>query len=247
MDKIGVVNMLNKAPASIYLDNKMFSINKKIEIVVDNDKKYIAVIIAKVHKGIIIELVGGPLSNKIKLGNSIKYFIESGNEKEQDFYCCFSIVTGIKQDQTGVYVGLSYPEKIERIGGRSFFRMTMEMKVFYRILNAKLHYENIEDIPERYFNSMYDAFTTNISGNGMKILIEERCEKGQEVAIVIPELNNMKILGIVQWLEPINISNKTRIALSFKNIKVKQQDEIISHMFSKMRENKSREYVPKWG
>jgi hypothetical protein len=222
--------------------DSLFSENKKIEIVIDDAVKYNAVIRTKFQESLVISMLGKQPQSRINRGDTLKFFLESNKApaSDPDFYSCYSIVAGILHNNIATHIGIKYPNRIEKLGIRKFFRMSIKMQVFYRLFYANDLYNRVEDIPERYFIEMQSSQTTDISGSGIKILLHENCKKGQEIAIMIPDLNNMRVLGKIEWLHPTDLGHNTHVALSYKNINNKMQDKIITYIFSLLRKNRSR-------
>lgn len=227
-----------KIPVSI--DENIFEINKKLELVIDDSKKYPAVIKSRASKLLDLHTYEGQNSLNINKGDILKYFLSMNDQLGIDFYSCYSQVNKLSDYENGLRIGITYPKKIEKLGIRRFYRMGIVMPVLYSFINILDNYETIEDVPYGYFLRMHEALTSDISGNGLKITTEEFCKKSQQIVVEIPELNNLRLLGTVEWIEPDKINQNIKIAFSFKNIKHTVQDRIVNFIFNKMRESRTR-------
>jgi hypothetical protein len=236
--------MLPEEPVLTSINKRLFSENKRIEIVIDNAVKYNAVIKTRIKNSIVISMQGKQPKSGINKGDILKFFLESNNsqalDSDSDFYSCYSIVAGVMHNNSTTHIGIKYPERVEKLGIRKFFRMPINLQIFYRPFYTKDPYNKVEDIPERFFLEMRSTHSTDISGSGIKIILHESCKKGQDIIMLIPALNNMKILGKVEWIHPTELMYSTQVALSYKSINNKDQDKIITFIFSTLRKNRSR-------
>lgn len=220
------------------LYNTIFGINKRLEIIIDNSTKYHGVINSNADNTIGITTFEAYHELGIEEGDIIDYYLGTEDSSSNNFYFCSSRVKRIDQTPNNTNIGISYPHKIESLGDRKFFRLPLTMTINYKLLNVIDHYEGPEALPFVCFQKMGESLTTDLSGNGMKIILNEHCRKEQEVSIILPDIDNMKLLGRIVWIEPNRLNHQTLVAITFKNIQPQQQDKIISHMYSVMRRKK---------
>ena len=219
---------------------KLLMVNSKVEIVKDDSLKYKAEVTTKAKE--LMTLSMGEIYNsfEIKPGAKLKYFWGTNTNINRTFYSFFSQVRMVKHEDNQIHIGVDYPKTVEKLGVRKFFRLPIKLDIYYSLINYLDHYENVDQVPMRHFINMKEAETIDISGNGSKILLEGFCRKGQEIAIVIPQLNNIKLLGTIEWLEPDKFNQYISVAFSFKNIREQDQDKIIGYIFSKLCEVRKR-------
>lgn len=213
-------------------------INSKVEIIKDEALKYKAEVTTKAKKLIVLSMGESYNSFEIKEGNKLTYCWGTNTNINRTFYSFSSEVKMVKHEDFMLHIGIYYPKKVEKLGVRRFFRLPIKLDIYYFLINFLDHYQKVDEVPMGYFLNMKEASTIDISGNGAKIVIDVFCRKGQEVAVVIPQLNNLKLLATIEWLEPDKFNQNIDVAFSFKNIREHDQDKIVSFVFSKVHEMK---------
>lgn len=222
------------------IDYTHLEVNKKVELIVDDTLKFNATIHNKEEKKLELYTYEEARSLNLGAGDQLKYCLCLLDDFSTDFYSCYSKVLKIKDFNNGLSIGISYPHRIEKLGIRKFYRLDIQMPVRYRLINILDQYDKLSDVPQIYSLRMRDAVTDNLSGNGIRIVTEEICRKGQQILLELPDFNQMKLLGVIEWIEPDKLTNTVKVAISFKNIKEGDQDKIILFIFDTMRGTRTR-------
>lgn len=182
-----------------------------ISKVADITEKIIKVTVPYVHGEII------PLRANITVGMHFT--------GEQAAYSYKTRILGRDDEEDVPLLILALPEEKYRIQRREFFRLEVKEKASYRLLNKEL--EPVSELKETY--------TIDISGGGVKILINDLIEKGtlMELYLQIPGLENVAIISRI--VNIFDLSDGLAVGVKFVEIDRYIQEEIISWLFDYQR------------
>ncbi|EYE88833.1 hypothetical protein Q428_06120 [Fervidicella metallireducens AeB] len=210
-----------------------FRINDKIEII-DKNITYKSNVHDVHEKTVLIDM---PIS-----GNNY-YMMHQGSElifyycaEDKNVYKCKSVVLGKKMDNNLQFVLITYPEVLEKIQRREYFRLPVAMEIKYYFLPENRVYNHIKDVPIGYFDRMQRAVTIDISGGGIKFVTREAVMKNTNVIIKINLFEEIILLCTVVRVEKDDETNQYKIGLRFDSIDERIREKIIRFIFQKLRE-----------
>ncbi|MDI9499722.1 MAG: PilZ domain-containing protein [Acetivibrionales bacterium] len=123
-------------------------------------------------------------------------------------------------------------DSIEKIQRRSFFRLDCYLDVKYRVLRS-LKDRNNSEIPFR------KTITSDMSGGGIRILLDERLEPGTYVECELFGENNQKIrfFGKIVRFERTGDAGRYRYAtgVAYVDIDEKEREAVIKYIFREQR------------
>lgn len=125
---------------------------------------------------------------------------------------------------------LEYPQKKHRVQRREYFRLDVKKKVNYRILD-----DNLKPITK-----MKETETIDISGGGLKMVLNEVINKGTliELYIQIPELENTAIISRI--VNIFDLPDGIAVGVKFVEIDRYIREDIIGWLFDYQRELRQR-------
>jgi c-di-GMP-binding flagellar brake protein YcgR len=211
------------------------SVNSRIEIIGENET-FISLIQDVNDDGIAINV---PLSGRkvyiMHVGSVIEFYMNFRNE-----VCKLRAIVQGKTSESGLtLILLSYPELIEKIQRREFFRLPVFIDANYYILPEGRIYTNIKDVPLGYYDNMTKSSTVDISGGGIKIITKQNVPRGNFVLVTLTlpqEKQEIKLLCSVVRSDEDIFNKNYKLALRFVGLDRKISDTIIKFIFVKARE-----------
>ncbi|QCX32334.1 hypothetical protein FDN13_00725 [Caloramator sp. E03] len=215
------------------LDYKIkLNVNQNLEII-ENDITYKSSIQDIKNEYI---LIGMPISGSkymmIHIGSIIEYYI--ANEKE--VFKCRSVVLGKTKEKNIQLAMLSFPEVIERVQRREYFRLPIVMDVKYFILPENRVYIDLADVPIGYFKNLEKTVTIDISGGGVKIISKKSAKHNDFILLSIKVPDEINVLCKVVRCDYDEAGKNYKIALRYEKIDERLRDKIIKFIFDKLRE-----------
>ncbi|MFW6269796.1 MAG: flagellar brake protein [Bacillota bacterium] len=122
---------------------------------------------------------------------------------------------------------IKYPEKVERIQRRDYFRLQIQIEVKYR---------HVDSEGEPLDDKFRETISRDLSGGGIKMVVENELNVDTllELYLDIPEIKKIPIMGkVVQT----HTEEKVKTAgIEFKAINPQLRDQIVGWLFDKQRE-----------
>lgn len=181
-------------------------------------------------------LIGMPISGSrymmIHIGSIIEYYIT--NEKE--VFKCRSVVLGKTKEKSVQLAMLSFPEVIERVQRREYFRLPIVMDIKYFILPENKVYIDLADVPIGYFKNLEKTVTVDISGGGVKIISKKGAKHNSFILLSIKVPDEINVLCKVVRCDYDEVHKNYKIALRYEKIDERLRDKIIKFIFDKLRE-----------
>ncbi len=204
------------------LDN--LKINQNIEIEVINgyyQGKYLSKVSEINEKEIKIMAIYDEEDIPLIKDKPVKIFYEGAHA----FYSFESRIKKIIEEPVTLLV-LEIPDKVKRIQRRKFFRLKILEDVYYRLYKKC-----------GYGHEFIKSKMLDISGGGIKILVNKDFMKGDklEIMLTIEPLKGKTINAEIVRIDNIEKNTEKIAGLKFLDIDQEIQDEIISWMFNYQR------------
>lgn len=209
----------------------VFNINDKIEIV-EKGRTYKSLIQDIEADSIFI---GVPIheyrSYPMHKGANLEYYVNSNKE----IYKCSSKVLGRRTENNVQLVKLSIPENPVKVQRREYFRLPIVMDIKYHVLPHGRVYSDLKDVPVGYFKQMKKSVTLDLSGGGMKAILNEEVKNEGFIIVSFNIPEEVTLLASVVWCQRNNEDKNYKAALKFEYIDESLRDKIIRFIFSKFR------------
>ncbi|NLO89007.1 MAG: hypothetical protein GX088_01535 [Clostridia bacterium] len=222
--------------------SELFKINAKMDIKREGERVYFKTSIQEVtdeyiaihvpsHQGREMSLEPGDYVNA-------RVFMEDAQ------YVFNSTVLGRKKDRVLLYK-LSIPSNIKRVQMRDYVRIKIQLPVKYKVLEEKGNNEESSDEKGDKFES---AYTVDISGGGMQMVVSKPLEVKQRLYLKfkISDLKKRDIeiaakARVVRREQIFGGKNKWSLGVAFEDISETQRDLIIAFVFRKLIEQRRLE------
>lgn len=209
-------------------DNEVIRINRRIEIrVLDTGESYWSRVEA-IDNGALI--VAAPMKHgtPVWAPRGTKVRVDIPHEGKR--YSFRASVLKVAQGDLSTWT-ISYPEKLESINLRAFFRLDVSLEAMLRVSEEEADW--------------CKCLVTNLSGNGLLLSVtrEFPAEVGSEVVIrlALPDEELMELPGqVVRRLEVVNAPELVQLAVHFPEIKPLTQDQIMRYIFEQQRKLRQR-------
>ncbi|SKA86489.1 c-di-GMP-binding flagellar brake protein YcgR, contains PilZNR and PilZ domains [Caloramator quimbayensis] len=181
-------------------------------------------------------LIGMPISGSRYLLMHPKSIIEYYMMNEKEVFKCRSVVLGRTNEKNLQLAMLSFPDVIERVQRREYFRLPIVMEAKFFPLPEGRFYMDLKDVPSGYFKKLENTITVDISGGGIKIISKQNVKKDNYVLLSINIPEEINVLCKVIRCDFDNMNKNYKLALKFERIDERIRDNIIRFIFSKLRE-----------
>lgn len=157
-------------------------------------------------------------------------------------YECSLKILGIKDEDDKLIVVLSIPVVEKKVDRRRFFRINLKFMARYCII-PKGEYKTLLDIPSGCFLKIKKTYTYDISGGGISIIVDEKCEAGTYVLVCVYLPNKIDILCKVVRVSSYKNGNKNLLSLKYVYVNELDRDKIVGFVIKNeaYRRSKNRE------
>lgn len=211
------------------MNNNIIGVNSRVDVIIDNEKVYKALIIDAEDDCIKINL---PVCDDEYLmlyrGDKIEINSHTENGQCYNFYC--NVLSKGKEGNI-LYYKLTTPYNMRKIQRRDYVRVQVLKDV---------EYKNLSEMNEKAESLEFKkGVMIDLSGGGVKIKTKERLKKGDHVILRIQlEHSKMEINGEVVRVESTP-DNERLCGIMFTNISEAETDRIIKEIFEIMRKQRA--------
>lgn len=214
--------------------NNTISVNNKCEIIWDKDiYKSNVQDITEEYIAISLPIANGSYANLVKNDK-----IEVIYNNEDNLYSFEAKVIGRKKEKNIPMILINIPEEdqIKKIQRRRNFRIDLFEKVFYKVFDKENFKESMLKSISGEVEEFLQGTMVDLSGGGMKLLVQGRIELGSLV-IVQFGIHNKQIIAKGVCVRCIKLENgEFSCGIEFHEIDGRQRENIISYTFDIMRE-----------